>query len=40
MLLGVRSAIRGDTIWSVVFRFVIAVGFVALAVGTLRGPSR
>jgi tetrahydromethanopterin S-methyltransferase subunit C len=39
-LLGVRSAIRGDAAWSVVFRFVIAIGFVVLAVGTFRGPSR
>jgi hypothetical protein len=37
MLLGLRSAIRGDPAWSFVFRFVIAVGFFALSVGTLRG---
>jgi hypothetical protein len=39
MLLGVRSLMRGDPLWSVVFRVVIAAGFVALAIGTLRGPS-
>lgn len=36
-LLGLRSAVRGDPVWSVVFRFVIAVGFIVLSVGTLRG---
>lgn len=36
-LLGLRSAIRGDPAWSVAFRFVIAVGFFVLSVGTLRG---
>jgi len=40
MLLGVRSLVRGDAVWSVAIRFVIATGFVALAIGTLRSPSR
>ena len=40
ILLGIRSALRGDTSWSVALRFVIAVGFIVLAVGTLRGSSR
>jgi hypothetical protein len=35
-LLGLRSAIRGDTTWSVVLRFVIATGFFVLSVGPLR----
>ena len=37
VLLGFRSAVRGDPGWSVVFRFVIAAGFAALGAGTLRG---
>jgi tetrahydromethanopterin S-methyltransferase subunit C len=40
ILLGVRSALRGDPLWSVVFRFLIAAGFMALAAGTFRGPAR
>ena len=40
ILLALRSAVRGDTIWSVVLRFAIAIGFIVLAKGTLRGPSR
>jgi hypothetical protein len=40
VLLGARSAVQGDLIWKVVFRFVIAVGFVVLAVGTFRRPLR
>ncbi len=36
-LLGLRSAIRGDSVWSIVLRFVIAVGFFVLSVETLRG---
>jgi hypothetical protein len=39
MLLGLRSFVRGDAVWSAVMRLVIAAGFVALAVGTLKGPS-
>jgi hypothetical protein len=39
ILLGIRSAVRGDAIWPVVFRFVIAIGFVVLGIGTLRSPS-
>jgi len=40
VLLGLRSALRGDALWSVVFRFVIAAGFAALAAGTFRSPWR
>jgi tetrahydromethanopterin S-methyltransferase subunit C len=40
VLLGLRSALRGDPLWSVVVRFVIAAGFVALAAGTFRIPLR
>ena len=40
ILLAIRSALRGDTIWSVGLRFVIALGFVVLGLGTLRSPSR
>jgi len=40
VLLGVRSLLRGDATSLVVFRVVIAVGFVALGMGTLRGRSR
>ena len=40
ILLAIRSALRGDALWSVALRFVIALGFGALAMGTLRGPSR
>jgi hypothetical protein len=36
VLLGLRSAIRGDPAWSVAVRFLIAAGFAVLAVGTLR----
>ena len=36
VLLGVRSVVRGDRPWSIVLRFVIALGFFALGVGTLR----
>jgi len=35
-LLGLRSVIRGDPAWSVVLRFVIAIGFFVLSVGTMR----
>jgi hypothetical protein len=40
ILLAARSAIRGDRLWSIGIRSVIAVGFIALAVGTFRGPAR
>jgi tetrahydromethanopterin S-methyltransferase subunit C len=40
ILLAVRSALRGDRLWQVIIRLVIAIGFVALAAGTFRGPSR
>jgi tetrahydromethanopterin S-methyltransferase subunit C len=40
ILLGLRSVVRGDWIWPVVFRFVIAIGFIVLGIGTLRTPSR
>jgi hypothetical protein len=39
-LLALRSAIRGDPAWPIVFRFAIAAGFFVLALGTMRGPSR
>jgi len=39
-LLAVRSALRGDRLWQVVIRLVIAIGFVALAAGTFRGSAR
>jgi hypothetical protein len=41
VMLGVRSLLSGDQVWSVAFRFVIAVGFVVLGMGTLRttGPN-
>jgi hypothetical protein len=35
-LLAVRSILRGDPLWSIVIRFLISVGFFALAAGTLR----
>lgn len=38
-LLGLRSAIRGDPIWSIVLRFVIAIGFFVLSSETLRGAN-
>jgi hypothetical protein len=38
-LLGIRSLLRADPFWPVAIRFVIAAGFVILAIGTLRGPS-
>jgi len=40
VMLGVRSLLSGDQVWSVAFRFVIAVGFVVLGMGTLRTTSR
>jgi len=40
VLLGVRGAVQGDLIWKVVFRFAIAAGFIVLAVGMLRRPSK
>jgi len=40
ILLAIRSELRGDPAWSVALRFLIAVGFVALGIGTLRIPSR
>jgi len=40
ILLAIRSALRGDTTWSVALRFVIAIGFVVLGIATLRSPSR
>lgn len=40
ILLGLRSLVRGDRIWPVVFRFVIAVGFIVLGIGTLRTSPR
>ena len=36
VLLGMRSVIRGDGPWSVGLRLVIALGFFALGVSTLR----
>jgi hypothetical protein len=39
-LLGIRSALRGDPVWPMALRFLIAVGFVALGVGMLRSPAR
>jgi hypothetical protein len=35
-LLGLRSVVRGDPAWSVELRFLIAIGFFVLSVGTLR----
>jgi hypothetical protein len=35
-LLGLRSVVRGDPTWLVAIRFVIAIGFFVLSVGTLR----
>jgi len=40
ILLGVRSLLRGDPTWPMAFRFVIAVGFIVLGIGTLRTPRR
>jgi hypothetical protein len=40
ILLAIRSVLRGDRIWSVAVRFVIAAGFVVLGIGTLRARSR
>ena len=39
-LLAIRSVMRGDRPWAVVMRLVIGAGFVALALGTFRGPQR
>ena len=36
VLLGVRNLFRGERPWSIALRFVIALGFFALGVGTLR----
>jgi hypothetical protein len=35
-LLGVRSLVRGDRLWSIALRFAIVLGFSVLGVGTLR----
>jgi hypothetical protein len=35
-LLGLRSAVRGDSSWSLVLRFVLGAGFCALGISTLR----
>jgi len=40
ILLGLRSVLRADSAWPIAFRFLIAVGFIVLGVGTLRTPSR
>jgi len=36
ILLALRSMIRGDPLWAVIIRLVIAGGFLALSSGTLR----
>jgi hypothetical protein len=36
VLLGFRSLLRGDALWSIILRYVIAAGFVILGVATLR----
>jgi hypothetical protein len=40
ILLAIRSALRPDLTWSVALRVLIAFGFVALGIGSLRSPSR
>src|ERR1051326_5863727 len=40
ILLGVRSFVRGDASWPIVLRLVIALGFLALGIGTLRTRAR
>jgi len=40
VLLGVRNLVRGERPWSIVLRFVIALGFFALGVGTLQSAQR
>jgi len=40
ILLAIRSELRGDPTWSVALRVLIAFGFVALGIATLRSPSR
>ncbi|HLX84605.1 MAG TPA: hypothetical protein VKR59_11960, partial [Terriglobales bacterium] len=36
ILLAIRSLIRGDQLWTIGLRFVVAAGFFVLSAGTLR----
>gem|GEM_PF-1985070 len=36
ILLGLRSLVRGDAVFPIALRFLIAIGFFVLSIGTLR----